>query len=306
MTTSFEAHLRDQLLGGLPAHRRRRQRRDRAVLALGAVLLVVALAVGFAASTGDDGATEIVDSVPQPTASSPTPSSDAPPTTGDGTDTTESTPTSEPVGGPDLDPAVAAEAEQLVGRFLRLLRDDDVAGAAALWTGYPGATGTAGEPPDLEASTAVFRDETAWLLDDPDPDLSVAPSPSSSVPSPVVTVVADQPGGGRRAATFVVSAAPPEGFTGLAIVRLPEVDVPTTPPAGSPVAPGSTVTFLTSPIEGGARAYVDGIEVPVEDDRAAREVRVTIPPDASGDVTVTVAFATPDLPAAGGAWFPVG
>ena len=294
---TYETHLRAQLVDALPAHRRRRRHRDRALAGIASVVLVVAVGVGLAASGDDDASTERTDTRPVPTTpASPSsePTTTAPTTTAPTTLGTEVA----PPGGPDLDPAVAAEAQDVVADLLRRLRDGDVVGAAALWTGYPVVLGPPyGTRSELETAMAGERDRLAWLLDDPDPELTVTPSFDFTVAAPVVTVVVDLLGGGRRAAAFLTTVGPTEGFAGIAVTRMAE-ETTVGPQPGSAVTPGSTVTFATTPTEGGVRAFVDGVEVAAVVDRDALTTTVALPSELGDEVVVTLSVATPELPSA--------
>jgi hypothetical protein len=297
----FESQLRNELLAGLPRHRRRRQQRR---IAAGACTVVAAVALGLTAAPMEDGGSSRVRTRPGAARSTETTDTGSSSTT---TTITEAVPppTTPVPGGPSLSAADVEEAEQLVRTFLDLLRAGDLTGAGLLWTGHPETMGT---PPDgVQAEIAVllerFQQETAWLLSDPEPDLIVTPGPGESDPVPVVTVVVDSPGGGRRAAAFVMTR--PADDPDLRIDRLPANDPPTTPPAGADLAVGETVRIAGVPVEGTARAFVNGIEVPVRVDLVGGFTEVVVPATAAGQVTLTVALATPETLDVIAGWFPL-
>jgi hypothetical protein len=292
MSTGFDTRLREQLLDGLPAHRRRRRRRDRAVLGVVAAVLVVGAGVGLAASSGgEDSSTELTDTGPPSTTVDST-TTEAPTTTHDGPIVLPDVSLPE---GPEL--TSSASPTEAVTEMVAALRAGDTPGAATHWTGYPDVlvlpdVDVAAEKVDaLDALVAA----APWLLD---ADLTTTevdgPAFPGNPPPKIVTITATTDEG-PRAMAFVAGRVETDGRWVVGRVPTAPYGVPVTPEAGATVASGSTVTFLTSPIEGGARAYVDGVEVPVEDDRAATELRVAIPAGAVGAVTVTIAIATPEL-----------
>lgn len=300
----FEDRLRHDLVAALPAHRNRRRRRDRAlVLALTAVLVLGA--AGAVVAVSGDSSTERA-SVGPPSSGGPassTGTSEVTTTPPPSSTSTAPEPSMDEVPEePTLTSEVATASRELTHTFLTRVREGDVDGAAALLSEY--VTLTDG---DARATVAAFATEHAWLLADPDPELLVTPSPGWQVASPVVTVVVDAGDGTSRAAAFVLSdglgapGGPPQ------IQRLPDGGGPaTTPTPGTPVAPGQRVSFPGRPVEGGARAFVDGTEVAVTYDQEVDRIWVTIPPGATDGAVVTVSVSTPELPDATAAWFPVG
>jgi hypothetical protein len=209
-------------------------------------------------------------------------------------------------GGPMLTASEREAATELVSLFLRRLRAGDTSGAADLWTGYPETMGTAPEAAPAEALAFMqqFRSDAAWLWSEPDPELFATPSAATvtAVPSvsPVVTVVVDDPDGGRRAAAFVLSNS---SQGGLKINRLPTDPTSLTPEPGGSIESGDTIVVGTTPVEGGARAFLNGEEVPSSLDLETHTILVTVPDDATGDLVLTVSEATPEFPGAVAGWY---
>lgn len=306
---TFEDRLRRDLLAAVPAHRDRRRRRGQALVV--ALTTVLVLGVGWAVTANDDGPTERTSAGPPP--------SEGPGPTGStaSTATTPSTSsTTEPPGptpgavldGPALTPEVVGAAQELVRTFLTHLRAGEIDAAAALVSEYATMTGSGAE--GERATVETFADSHAWLVAAPDPELLVTPSPGWQVASPVVTAVAGDDDGTRRAAAFVLDdglGAPDGATAAMQIQRLPEDDGPlSTPPPGTSLAPGQELTFPGGPTEGGARAFVDGVEVPVTyRGELGDAVSLIVPADATDGVVVTVSVSTPELPGAQAAWYPV-
>jgi len=297
---TFKSQLRNELLTAIPRHRRRRQRRR---IAAGAGTVVVAIALGVTAAPIGDGETSDVRT--RPGAAPTTEATDPQPPSTTTVDGSAAPPTNPVPGGPSLSDADTEEAERRVRTFLDLLRAGDTAGAGLLWTGNPEAMGTPPEAVQAEIVVLLeqFRQETAWLLGDPEPDLTVTPGPGELDPVPIVTVVVDSPNGGRRAVAFVMTR--PADDPDLLIDRLPATDPRTNPLEGSGLAPGQTVRIAATPVEGTVRAFVNGIEAPSAVDLVTRSIDVVIPDTDAREVTLTVGIATPEAPDATAAWFPL-
>jgi hypothetical protein len=125
----------------------------------------------------------------------------------------------------------------------------------------------------------------------------VTPSAGIGEPWPVVTVV-DEPAddGTRRARAFVVTPG-----------DAPRVEDTTLEPAqGATVAPGDRIAYAGVPVEGGAVAHVNGVEVPVDVDHDALATSFLVPTWARGEITVTLSLATPEGTTATAAWYRVG
>ena len=89
------------------------------------------------------------------------------------------------------------------------------------------------------------------------------------------------------------------------ILRLPGPKAEPTPSNGATVSPGDTIALPGLPVEGGATAYIDGAEVPVDVDYDAQETRVTVPELRRNDFVLTISLATPEEPAAQVIWFKI-
>lgn len=303
MSEQFKQELRDQLLGGLAPFERRRRRRRLAVVTLSAVAVLAA------------GSAVLISQREAPTTRLTAGPGD---TRGPGSGTTVDTgvpPTTEgpassvpfPVpGGPELDESAIRATTEVVSSFLERLRSNDAAGAAELWTGYPD---TLGSPPasagdEARAVVQQFAVDAAWLLADDDPEILVTPSVATVTVEPTVvpvaTVVADVDGA-RRAAAFVFTD--PTAGPQLRIDRLPTETVPLSPEPGASVEPGAVVVVATVPVEGGARAFINGLEVPSSLDLEGHTIIVPIPVDIAGDAVLTVSVATPESSSAVAAWY---
>jgi hypothetical protein len=126
--------------------------------------------------------------------------------------------------------------------------------------------------------------------------VTVTPSWSFTEPAPVVTASTDRDTGvGLVAAAFLVDPRQPLGFDGGSIHRVQTVE--DTPEIDTTAAPGEQIVIPGVPVEGGARAFLGDVEVPIEVDYEALEMRVTYPPDTAARV-LTISSATPELPTA--------
>ncbi len=132
--------------------------------------------------------------------------------------------------------------------------------------------------------------------------LGVTPAWSWDEPDAAVTVLSEPDGDGvRHAAAFLVS---PTGTP--AIVRIPTSGGPAlTPAAGATVSPGDRITLDGVPVEGGAVAHVNGVEVPVSIDHDAVTTSLVVPWWARGDIVLTLSEATPEASTATAAWYRV-
>ncbi len=265
---------RELVDGALRFRDERRRRRTRRVGLWGAVVAVLALALAFAFWPED----EQVRAGQSPTS-----------TTWPGLGS------SNPLGGP-LATEEAAGATDEVASFLRALRDGDHAAAARRWSGYPEATG--GDPDEAEAEKLVaigeLRGSQPWLVADPSPRLNASAGAMAGATVPIVTVEATGPRG-PQAGAFVLRGSVEAGD--LIIERLPTL-------AGSPrisVDPDSgvaNVSFKGLPVEGGARVYLDGVEVPSALDPERHLVSVEVPLEEATGAVATVVVATPEVPTA--------
>ncbi len=161
----------------------------------------------------------------------------------------------EPVGGPPTTggPVLSADegraATELVGSFLRGLREEDYTSALALWSGYPDAVGGQPGEDDAEKLRAVVElgSSRPWLVGDPTPSLVAVAGPSFGPAVPVITVTVDGPDG-PKAEAFVLGGSADAGT--LIIERLPDiVEEPSV--AVGPGAGTATITFKLLPVEGG-------------------------------------------------------
>ena len=190
----------------------------------------------------------------------------------------------------------AATATAVVSGFLDDLRGRDYEAAARRWTGYPEL------PPDASsASKKRFLEE---LLSDADIMRLLESSPrtfetaSTSEGMPVVTVSAPGETGKPPAAVAFLTGFSRERADSktFMILRLPASDRTGRSPSSSAVEEGDQIEFPGVPVEGGARAYVDGAEVPVGVDHVSTVLRVNLPAGVRGDVVITLSMASPELP----------
>jgi hypothetical protein len=70
-----------------------------------------------------------------------------------------------------------------------------------------------------------------------------------------------------------------------------------TPEIDATVAPGEQVVIRDVPVEGGGRAFLGDVELPLEVDLDALQVRITYPPDTTARI-LTISLATPELSSA--------
>lgn len=202
-------------------------------------------------------------------------------------------------GGPGLDPTAG---QGVVAQFLDHLRDGDgdVEAAAELWTGYP-ELGPDSTPADrIPYVEHLIADPTfARILDSEATTTFVTPSTDDA--GQVVTILDARDGDSTPAAiAFLTGWSGEQGSPGtMWIHRLP-LDPPTTDtvglPAGAYVEAGQDIVVPGVPLEGGARAFLDDREVPVEVDHQDLTMTIAIPEDVEGDVAVTVVTSSPELP----------
>lgn len=256
----------DMLWSELVARRRRRRVRKAALAAL-PVLLIAVLALGlFTSNRSDDALTDVA-------------------TGGDG-------PTQVERWGVRASQAVVAE-------FLDDLRDGDVDAAAERWTGYPqlGPDGAVSER--VQHIEELMADPTFARILVSDTTTTFV-TPSTDEAGQVVTVLDARTGEKPPTAiAFLTGWIDEQGNPGdMLIQRLP-VQGPTTNsvdlPAGSYAAPGQEIVVLGIPLEGGARAFVNDQEIPVEVDHKNLTMTISIPAGAKGDIAVTVVTSSPEL-----------
>lgn len=299
MTDPFVRHLKSQLGTG----RQRLLRRRRTLGAAAALLVVVAVIGGLLATVGRDRGPIEVATRGSETAP-PNGSVDPSTVTGSSTTTYPLEPPIDPFK-PPIDEWQKSQADETVGSFLRLLTDGADSEAAALLSDYAVVTGG-----DETAVDAVerFRTENSWLLNYVVLGTTVTPSFSFSDPYPVVTMAGRSIDDEVEHAIAIVVArdVDDDPSTLPLIVRLPAADPETSPPNGSTVARGDTVSLPGLPVEGGATAYIEGSKVPIQIDYEAQETTVVIPDVLPGDYLVlTVSLATPEEPTARAVWFKV-
>lgn len=182
---------------------------------------------------------------------------------------------------PQLSDGEIEEANATIKEFLDYVFSNDEAGAIGMWTGYPERAS------DKEKVLHQFLNDNDWIRSVDDIGYIVVPS-AGSVAVPVVTVHSYNDDG--HAVAFVLS--PSSSDSPPMIQRLP-----TASPSWS--RDGNIVTFNEFPVEGGARAFINGIEIDgVEVDYDTLTTSVVLPDDLPDLVFLTVTFATPELPAA--------
>lgn len=193
-------------------------------------------------------------------------------------------PTQTGPSGIDADDARAAEVE--VRAFLEDLRSGDLASADQRLSSYMGLTA-----PEL------LRDPVLRRLVEEEVVVTVTPSWTFTAPAPAAVVTAstgfDSPDGPVVAA-FLVDRDLPLGFEGGPIQRVQTVQ--DTPEVETTVMPGEEIVIPGLPTEGGARAHLGDLEIPVEVDYDAQVMRVTYPTDAEVVAVrvLTLSIATPE------------
>lgn len=126
--------------------------------------------------------------------------------------------------------------------------------------------------------------------------VTVTPSWSFTDPAPVVTAsTGTDADGGLVAAAFLVDASQPLGAGGGPIHRVQTVG--DTPEIDTAVAPGEQIVIPSVPVEGGGRAFLGDLEVALDVNHEALEMRVTYPPGTTARI-LTISVATPELPTA--------
>lgn len=192
----------------------------------------------------------------------------------------------------DEDDARAAEAE--VRAFLEDLRGGDLASADQRLSSYMGLTA-----PEL------LRDPVLRRLVDEEVVVTVTPSWSFTAPAAVVTASTGFDSlDGPVVAAFLVDRDLPLGFEGGPIQRVQTMQ--DTPEIDTTVRPGEEIVIPGLPVEGGARAHLGDLEIPVDVDYDAQVMRVTYPTDTDvggrslglGVRVLTLSVATPELPTA--------
>lgn len=205
--------------------------------------------------------------------------------------------------------AVAAQSDStldpyagqtVVAQFLDDLRAGDTEAAAARWTGYPelGPDASASERVPFIADLVANRIINRILFSDATTTFVTS---STDEFGQVVTVLdardADNP---PAAIAFLTGWSAEQGRPGeMWIQRLPlqpgTSEVLDLAP-DSFVEPGQELVLPGVPVEGGARAFVNNSEIPVEVDHSNLTTTVTVPADAEGDVAITVVRSSPELP----------
>jgi hypothetical protein len=197
-------------------------------------------------------------------------------------------------------------AMDVVVDFLQALRRGDLDTAGHLVGEYvvPSDQGEAARRAMLEQ----FRDEFDWLIAAPSLEWyqtrSFGWTPASELP--VITAVGPPSADGqRRAAAFLVTSCCPITDTDLQIERLPGTATGVAPPEASAVRPGDRIVFDGMSVEGGARAYINGREVTVEQDHETFRTTVEVPSWAleEADIVLTLSFSTPELPVPLALWY---
>lgn len=274
MTSGFQDELRDRLVVGADRYRRRRRtKRLAAGAAAVAALALVGLLVG--GPDRDQTVRSDVGAISTTTIHQPEPSTTL---------------------GPPLADDDARAATETVAAFLGALRAGDDTGASALWSGYPDGLGTASGESEARKLAAIgqLRTDLPWLATDPAPALTAAAAPTWGSVVPVVTVTASTPDG-SRAAAFVLDRA--DGAGNPAIERPPTSAEPprVSVDQGTGIA---TIRFDMAPMEGGARVYLDGAEVPAAVDTKRLQVVIDVPAEGVAGAVATVVVATPEVAAA--------
>jgi hypothetical protein len=278
----------------LAAPRTRRRIRN-AMLVVVPVVVISGLIGGPLSFGSDVGTTPNADrdrDGPSPPSAGPTVSVERTDVVGTGSPTTEL---------PDIGQADAGTAESVVSAFLDDLRRGDPEAAAERWTGYP-ELGPDAPPADKTPFVAALRADPAIIriLED-HAETFVTASWGSTAATPVVTALAPRDGDDPAVAVaFLTGFSEEHGDPEVMwIHRLPQTDDAAAPSvAGSVAEPGRRVEIPGVPLEGGARAYVDSREIPIDVDLASLIMRITLPEDVEGDVAVTVSTATGELPGA--------
>jgi hypothetical protein len=191
-------------------------------------------------------------------------------------------------------------AAQVVEAFLNNLREGDLEGAAEQWTGYPEVA-----PNGLVSERVPFVEELvndatfAQALASEATTMFVTPSTQVGTGASVVTMLDARSGDDPPTAfAFLVGWSDEPGDRGgMRILRLPLAGGSVQPdlPPGSLVRPGQEVVVPGVPVEGGARGYLNGAEVPVTVDREHMTMSFVVP-QIEGDTAVTLAVDTPEVP----------
>ena len=190
---------------------------------------------------------------------------------------------------PDIEQDDADAAEAVVSEFLDDLRHGDPAAAAGRWTGYSELGPDASTAEKTAFIDGLVADPVIQRILEGDAQTSVTASWGWTTATPVVVTVlaprnGDDPTGRRR--------IPDRALPGAGRHRH-RVDPP--PPANDPTPssrispgrqpdPGQQIVVAGAPLEGGARAYIDSREIPVEVDHANLTMIITLPSDIEGDV----------------------
>lgn len=199
-------------------------------------------------------------------------------------------------GDTPLDP-VAGQAA--VAEFFDRFREGNFEGAAMLWTGYPASR------PNRPISERVQYVELlaeyppfARILNSDTTTTFVTPALNNDNAQVVTILDARSTNSAPVAVAFLTELRNEDGHERMWIQRLPPFDANATPelPNDGFVEAGRQIVVPGLPVEGDVRGFVNGDEVPVEADLENETFTVVVPPDASGDIAVTLVVSTPEEP----------
>lgn len=200
-------------------------------------------------------------------------------------------------GDSTLDPSAG---QTVVAQFLDDLRAGDLEAASERWTGYPelGPDASAAERVPFIADLMANRIISRILVSDA--TMTFVTSSTDELGQVVTVLDARDAENPPTAIAFLTGWSAEQGRPGEMWIRR----LPLQPGTGevldlapdSFVDPGRELVISGVPVEGGARAFANDSEIPVEVDHSNLTTTVTVPADAEGDIAITIVRSSPELP----------
>ena len=191
------------------------------------------------------------------------------------------------------------EARDVVNGFLSKLRDGDLDAAALYLDSYAALN----YKEDVKALAEAARSSLGWLVSADDRKVFVTTAAGFTPPLVVTMTVPSAVEKPKRAQAFVVG----QKLDGdkMKILRMDLTEPPITPLPGALIKPGDRVVLDGLPVEGGALAYVDDVEIAVDIDHEKVQTSVKVPGVNKSEIVITFSLATPEVPVAYAVWYSV-
>lgn len=190
------------------------------------------------------------------------------------------------------------EAGDVVNGFLAELRNGNVDAAALYLDSYAALD----YEEDVKALAEAARSSLGWLVSADDRKVFVTTAAGFTPPLIVTMTVysaVEKPG---RAQAFVVGKSDGDK---MKILRMDLTEPPVTPLQGMLMKPGDRIVLDGLPVEGGALAYVDDVEIAVDTNHEKKQISIEVPDIRNGEIVVTFSLATPEVPTAYAVWYSV-